>query len=105
LRGDVGLISYWNVFWPNRGSVFLVGYENHWPIVRDSIISALRGDGMDPGPQEYILTAKSDRHPATRAIGGSGRYRDTKGTFQESVRQGGMNSEPEGTLALAISTN
>lgn len=105
LRGDVGINSYWNIFWPNRGSVFLAGYENRWPMIRDRFVAAIRGDVPGPGSQEYILTAKSDRHEAARAFGGSGRYRDTKGTFQESEQRPDADSETEGSVALAISAN
>lgn len=82
LQARLGVVSAWNMHWPQRGSVLLAGSENFWAPVRDGLWSALRGRGFRPGSARYPLAPLSGLG-ASVLIGGSGEYADARGSYRE----------------------
>ena len=84
LLGDLGIDSYWNVFWPNLGSVFLVGRENYWPVITDVLIAGLRGAGPLPAGKQYSVTVRPEGRRVRGVLGSSGRFTGATGLFQDT---------------------
>lgn len=103
LRGRLGMSTCWNIIWPGRGSIFLVGQENHWPMLSEAALAALRGDGFLLGSEEYLLTTRWSSSDYQGAIGASGIYEKSAGQFREFARPVDEKLEnPDGLLAIAI---
>lgn len=85
LLGKVGAVSYWNVFWPNAGSIFLVGEENHWPIVQAAVTMTMRGDSLQAGSSDYVVTVRPEERRVSGVLGSSGIYTGATGMFQETI--------------------
>ncbi|MEE8236141.1 MAG: hypothetical protein V3R53_05045 [Gammaproteobacteria bacterium] len=103
LVGDLGIDSYWNVFWPNLGSVFLVGRENYWPVIRDVFIAGLRGEGPLPAGEKYSLTVRPEGRRVRGVLGSSGRFTGATGLFQDSyISQPDSPSGAAGMITMQI---
>jgi len=87
LQGDLGVNAYTNIFFPNRGSMLLVGHENRWPVVRSNVMAALGQPAMEVWP---VTTQNPDGSPS-RLIGGSGELETIRGRYTESLRPGADN--------------
>ena len=82
LVGDLGIDSYWNVFCPNSGSVFLVGRENYWPAVKDVLIASIRGEAQ-PAGEQYSVTVRPEGRRVRGILGSSGKFTGATGLFQD----------------------
>ncbi len=103
LRARLGMSTCWNIIWPGRGSIFLVGQENHWPMLSEAALAALRGDGFLLRSEEYLLTTRWSSSDYQGAIGASGIYEKSAGQFREFARPvDGQLDNPDGLLAIAI---
>jgi hypothetical protein len=104
LMGPLGTEVYWNVFWPNEGSVFLIGYESYWPLIQEQILSlvpnALRF-GMEPVSALSVIPKDAE---TAGVYGSSGSNHSLRGQFIESaINNTGEAEEYTGQLALQIS--
>lgn len=103
LRGRLGMSSCWNIIWPGRGSVFLVGQENYWPMLSEAALSALQGDDSVLDADQYLLTTRWSLSDYQGAIGASGIYEESAGQFREfALPVDGNVDKPDGLLAIAI---
>ena len=84
LRGDVGVNTYTNLFFPNRGSVFMHGRENRLPIIRSGV---LRSMGQ-PGELLWSVTSRLNSGANSGMVGGSGFYESTSGRYSERLQVG-----------------
>jgi hypothetical protein len=82
LSGNVGTETYTNIVWPNRGSVFMQGYENRWPLIRDDLLSVF-GPSEDA---EYAVSAAANDRADTGIVGGSGQLVGVGGSYSETLR-------------------
>ena len=94
LRGDVGSETYTNMFFPNRGSLFMSGRENRWPIVRSGTLRSLG----QPGELLWPVTTRVQNGDPSGVVGGSGQLEYTGGRYTESLQlspagNGTFNSE------------
>jgi len=102
LKATVGLRSSWNVFFPNQGSVYMTGFENHSDIVTDGLWSAMSGGGFHARGERYELTPDEPGFES-RIVGVSGAYADSKGSYQEAVLSpGGDVQVQQGEIILDI---
>lgn len=103
LRGRLGMSSCWNIIWPGRGSIFLVGQENRWPMLSEAVLSALQGDDSRVDADQYLLTTQWSTSDYQGVIGASGTYEDSSGQFREfALPVDGQVNDPDGLLAIAI---
>ncbi|MCP4000663.1 MAG: hypothetical protein GY727_07120 [Gammaproteobacteria bacterium] len=100
LSADLGVNSFTNIFWPNRGSLMLYGYENRWPVIRNNILSRLGRVSED----SWLVSAQSPGNSPTGVIGGSGAMEGMGGRYSETLQ---LNPEGEenfmGQLSLELS--
>ena len=82
LTGDVGTETYTNIFWPNRGSVFMQGYENRWPLIRDELLSVFGSSEQT----EFPVSAAGNDVAETGIVGGSGQLVGVGGSYSETLR-------------------
>jgi hypothetical protein len=103
LVGDLGIDSYWNIFWPNSGSVFLVGRENYWPVVTDVLIAGLRGEGPLPAGERYSVTVRPEGRRVRGVLGSSGKFTGATGLFQDNyISQPDSPSGAVGMITMQI---
>jgi len=103
LVGDLGVDSYWNVFWPNSGSVFLVGRENYWPVITDVLIAGLRGEGPLPTGEQYSVTVRPEGRRVRGILGSSGKFTGATGLFQDDyISQPNSPSGAVGMVTMQI---
>ncbi len=89
LRARLSADVTWNIVWPNHGSIFLAGADNHWPQLKAASLSALTGGGFSLGEERFELT---DLSPGTRfqgVVGGSGALTEVGGRYAEATGPGG----------------
>ena len=85
LLGQVGMRSYWNVFWPNQGSVYMQSEESRWAMVQDSLLSAIVGDGLIIDGESYVLTAADSSNLKSEIVGVSGALNSVVGSYIETI--------------------
>jgi len=85
LRGNVGIDTYTNIFWPNTGSIFLQGYENRWPLIKGEAPSSMGGTAVDGMTAEYSVSAISPDKAFAGIVGGSGQFRSSAGRYSETL--------------------
>jgi hypothetical protein len=99
LMGNVGIDTYTNILWPNRGSIMMHGYEDRTPMMR---ASALGQTAMTPD-EAIAVSAIPPVDYAQGVVGGSGEFTATSGQFSEalwqSLDQPGMYT---GTLTIEL---
>lgn len=100
-RARLGMLDYWNVFWPGEGSVFAAGYSNFWSLARDLVWATVRGKGRAGLAASYDVSASPPAGDLGGVIGASGRYAGFTGDLRESIAPRGDGS-PDWTLRLAI---
>jgi len=83
LMGNIGIDTYTNVFWPNRGSVLLHGYEDRTPMLR---AGALGSSPVTPD-KAFTVSALAPTNAAKGVVGGSGALALTTGRFSEALWQ------------------
>ena len=99
LSADLGVSTYTNVFMPNRGSLFLVGQENRWPVVRSNVMSAL---GQPAVAQWAVTTRLRDGSPSS-VVGSSGELETLSGRYVERLQPGNAdNGVFSGQIELAL---
>ena len=104
LQGNAGIDTYTNIFWPNRGSVLMYGYENRWPVIASQALAMLgqSADGQQPG--NYMVSANPPNGASAGIVGGSGLMMAVGGTYQEQLLQlDGESEQPAGIYSGAIS--
>ncbi len=82
VRAQLGVVTAWNLLWPDRGSVQLAGSENLWAPLRDGAWSAVRGRGFVPGGSRYPLPPLPESGPPL-LLAGTGEFATAKGVFRE----------------------
>jgi hypothetical protein len=82
-RARLGVITDWNVVWPDQGSLFLSGSENFWPVVRDCLWSLLRGRGFRPAETRYQLPPVPGGGTGQSVSGVRGSFAGAHGSFSE----------------------
>ena len=96
LSADLGVNTYTTVFWPNRGSLLLYGYENRWPIIRDNILS-----GFGRSVEDFWLVSAQRRDGSqTGVFGGSGAMEGMGGRYSETLQP---NPAGDGTFTGQVS--
>jgi len=85
---ELGVTTYTNIFWPNSGSVFLVGRENRWPILTNNAMASLVGDPATI--PEFPVSAASSGDLETGVVGGSGQFRSAGGQYVETLWEDGQ---------------
>jgi hypothetical protein len=96
LSADLGVNTYTSIFWPNRGSLFLYGYENRWPIIRDNVLG---GFGR-PAEDFWLVSAQRRDGAPTGVVGGSGALEGMGGRYSETLQP---NSAGDGTFTGELS--
>jgi hypothetical protein len=105
LQRRVGMDSYWNIFWPNRGSIFLAGYEDRWPMLSDSLVSQLSGSGLYP-QDSYVLSVDDRLRADSMVIGSNGLFENVHGQFRETVTTPRNSDELlQGSLQIQVSSD
>jgi hypothetical protein len=104
LKARLGVVTAWNIIWPERGTVLLSGSENFWTPLRDGLWSAVRGRGFHPGEVRYPLPPIPGLGPPV-LVGGSGQFAGARGAFREEFmpvaeRQGDLAGQREIQLAI-----
>jgi hypothetical protein len=96
LNADVGVNTFTSIFWPNRGSLLLYGYENRWPLIRDNVLG-----GFGKTPEDFWLVSAQRRDGApTGVVGGSGAMEGMGGRYSETLQP---NSSGDGTYTGKLS--
>lgn len=100
LDADLGVETYTNIFWPNRGSVLAASYENRWPQL-ESLVAELQGEVPTDAP--WLVSSVGGNHRALGIVGGSGAFDGAEGEFSERLQldpsaPGGF----RGTLGLML---
>ena len=83
LMGNIGIDTYTNVFWPNRGSVLMHGYEDRTPMLRASAL----GDSPVTPEKAFTVSALAPTDGAKGVVGGSGAFALATGRFSEALWQ------------------
>jgi hypothetical protein len=83
LMGNIGIDTYTNVFWPNRGSVLMHGHEDRTPLLR---AGALGNSPVTPD-QAFVVSAMAPTGLVKGVVGGSGAFAATTGRFSETLWQ------------------
>lgn len=97
LYGNVGTESYTNIFWPNRGSVFLQGHENRWPLIRNRIVGLF----SSPDQAEFAVSSRADSEVGI--VGGSGQLIGQGGLYSETLREDPQNpGQYVGSISLEL---
>jgi len=84
LGGSVGVDAYTNIFWPNRGSLFLQGYENRWPVMSGEALVELNQATMPPNG--YLVSAAHPDEQTMGFAGGSGQLAGISGRYSERLK-------------------
>jgi len=96
LRGDLGVNTYTNIYWPNRGSLLLYGYENRWPVIRGNVMGAL-GQSSE---SSWLVSALRRDGELSGVVGGSGVLERVGGRYSETLHP---NPAGDGTFEGRIS--
>jgi len=92
LTGDVGLKTYWLVFWPNQGSIHARGYESLWPVVSDSLLSAVFGGPLAARNESYEMSVvDADKEGVWKGL--SGIYYDDAGYMTTVITGPGIDND------------
>jgi hypothetical protein len=83
LQGHIGVDTFTNIFWPNRGSVQMHGYENRWPLVRDQFMRLVTQKAPAGDMSGYVVSATPLTEQVTGIVGGSGDFAATGGRYGE----------------------
>jgi hypothetical protein len=83
LAGRLTTQSAWNLVWPGQGSLFLIGSNDQWPLISESLTGAARGAGFDLSPGEYPLHGTGQPGLRQEVIGASGRLANAAGRYRE----------------------
>ena len=83
LAGSVGTDTFTNIFWPNRGSVFMQGYENRWPLIRNRLVGMFSSSDQT----EFAVSAASQEDTEAGIVGGSGQLVGLGGRYSETLRE------------------
>ena len=78
LGGRLSTQTAWNVVWPGQGSLFLVGEEDQWPLLADTIRRGFTGAGFSPEAREYAMNGEQPGS-ALQVVGASGRLDKVSG--------------------------
>jgi len=108
LTGDLLASSVWNIHLQGRGSLFVHGVDNLWPLVREVLVPAWRADdGTWRGRTAGDITVGPKPDGVAMMTGGAGVFAGTRGEARESLtvqelslRDGRL--EAEGSLLVAI---
>jgi hypothetical protein len=81
LMGNVGIDTFTNVFWPNRGSVMMHGYQDRTAMLRASVL------GRNPVSSDRAVTVSAipPTEIAQGVVGGSGAFVSSSGRFSETL--------------------
>ena len=96
LSADLGVNSFTSIFWPNRGSLLLYGYENRLPVIRDNVLGAF---GRSP-ENSWLVSAQRRDSALTGVIGGSGAMEGMGGRYSETLQP---NPAGDGTFTGKLS--
>jgi hypothetical protein len=96
LSADLGVNSFTSIFWPNRGSLQLYGYENRWPVIRDNVLGAF---GRSP-ENSWLVSAQRRDSALTGVVGGSGAMEGMGGRYSETLQP---NPAGDGTFTGQLS--
>lgn len=91
LDGNVGADVHMTVFLPNRGSLYLTGYENRWPLLRSEILSTV-GRSV---ASSWTVSVRGPAERAGRIVGGSGGMSGSSGSFRELLE---LSTAADGSL-------
>jgi len=83
LAGRLTTQSAWNLVWPGRGSLFLVGSDDQWPLLSGSLAGGAQGNGFDLEPGEYSLQGTGQPGLRQEIIGASGQLTNATGRYRE----------------------
>jgi hypothetical protein len=98
LTGDLLAASVWNIHLPGRGSLFVDGLDDLWPLARQVLLPAWRADdGTWQGRFAGDLTVGPRPSHVAVMSGGAGVFAGTRGEARESLAVESL-SLPEGQL-------
>ncbi|HKL62590.1 MAG TPA: hypothetical protein VJ883_04430 [Woeseiaceae bacterium] len=108
LNGDLLAASVWNIHLAGRGSLFVDGLDNLWPLARHVLVPAWRADdGTWQGRFAGDLTVGPRPSHVAVMTGGAGVFAGTRGEARESLavqsfslREGRV--QADGSLLVAI---
>lgn len=83
LAGRLTTQAAWNLVWPGQGSLFLVGSDDQWPLLAESLSSGASGGGFDLSSGEYPLHGTGQPGLRQEVIGASGRLANAIGQYRE----------------------
>lgn len=96
LKAVLPVHSYTNIFWPNRGSLLMYGYENRWSVLRSH---ALLATGNQAGKKWLVTNQRADG-ALSGIMGGSGALEGTGGIYSEMLQP---NPSGDGTFIGRLS--
>jgi|GEM_PF-2204376 len=100
LLGSLKMRSYWNIFWPNEGSVYMQSEETRRPMLRDGVLSFLSGGDLAANADSYVLTTDTDLN---RIVGLSGELANVTGAYSEALLSPATDPEiQQGELKLRL---
>lgn len=104
MKARLGIVTSWNLVWPQRGSVLLAGSENLWTPLRDGLWSAVRGRGWNPGRERYLLAPLPEAGTGL-VVKRTGEFSGSGGAFREQFtplasRPGDLTGQRELQLVL-----
>jgi hypothetical protein len=83
LQGRLAGDTSWNIIWPGLGTLFLVGEDDYWPELADSMRSGASGNGFAPSADRYLVGQRRSANQFHGVIGGSGALQKATGPFLE----------------------
>ena len=87
LQGNVGVDTYTNLFWPNRGSIMMYGHENRWPLISREALAMLGQAADTDQADSYLVSVDSTDDSSTGVVGGSGVWTGVGGRYQEVLTE------------------
>ena len=83
LAGRLITQAAWNLLWPGQGSLFLIGGDDQWPLLSESLAGGAQGGGFGLGAGEYPLHGTGQPGLRQEVIGASGRLANAVGQYRE----------------------
>ncbi|MGI9309561.1 MAG: hypothetical protein ACR2P6_09875 [Gammaproteobacteria bacterium] len=102
LTESLGTEVYWNIFWPNEGSVFLIGYESYWSLIKELLLSRLPEFAKFGFSSASALSVVPEGADSPGVFGSTGSNKNLSGQFIEAGGLDAADAET-GQLRLQIS--
>jgi hypothetical protein len=82
LGANLAVNTYTNIFWPNRGSLLMHGYENRWSIMRSRMMLATGNAEKD----HWLVSTNPRNGNRSGILAGSGAVEGVGGNYSEVLK-------------------